>query len=360
VRRRTIYALVLCASLTGAGCGTYSRRGLEPAQAVPVAQALTQRALALSRNQEERILALDPNHVTGKDIREVLAHAPAPRIINIHGGVATVIPRMVSFSEFLLGMGYPGASITNPADGTYTFSCYESSDKIAGCIAWYYEQEGLRPALIGHSQGGFQVVKVLQKLAGLTASRLAVWNPLTWQKEDRHEIVDPLTGSRRPVVGLQVAYAASLGAGGLTRLLPNQWDMCGRLRSIPDSVDEFAGFYKGMDLLGGDFLGYGAANKFKPVGHAVVRNIALPSAWKHGRIPETSHLVKSQAIIDRINDYCPPQEAFFRVETTAETLDPETLFLPWAADVWYSLKKHWVLELQRRIRAQRAKGHGDG
>jgi hypothetical protein len=26
----------------------------------------------------------------------------------------------------------------------------------------------------------------------------------------------------------------------------------------------------------------------------------------------------------------------------------------WAADVWYSIKKHWVLELQRLIRARNA------
>jgi hypothetical protein len=26
----------------------------------------------------------------------------------------------------------------------------------------------------------------------------------------------------------------------------------------------------------------------------------------------------------------------------------------WAADVWYSVKRHWVLEAQRLIRARRA------
>jgi hypothetical protein len=87
----------------------------------------------------------------------------------------------------------------------------------------------------------------------------------------------------------------------------------------------------------------------------LVRNVALPSAWKHGRIPDTKHLLAHPEIIDRINDYRPPAQPSFRVEATDETLDPETLFWPWAADVWYGLKKHWVLELQRRIRAQRAK-----
>src|SRR2546426_5634640 len=40
-----------------------------------------------------------------------LFRSPAPRIINIHGGIAPVQLRMVSFSEFLVGMGYPRSSI---------------------------------------------------------------------------------------------------------------------------------------------------------------------------------------------------------------------------------------------------------
>ena len=355
--RKSLRMLLLAGLTALAGCGTYPRVGLDPARARVIATAVQQRTTTLSQEQEDRILVLDPSRVTEQDIRTVLTNAPAPRVINIHGGVASVIPRMVSFSEFLMGLGYPGGSITNPGDGTYTFSCYESSEKIAGCIAWYYEQEGLRPVMVGHSQGGFQVVKVLHKLAGKAANPLAVWNPLTWEKEDRCVIRDPLTGRSRPVVGLQLPYVTALGAGGLTRVLPNQWDMMGRLRTIPDSVEEFTGFYKGMDLLGGDYLGYGSANKFKASGTAVVRNIQLPSAWQHGRIPDTAHLLKSQATRDRINHYRPPESADFEVPANADTLNPEALYLPWAADVWFSLKKHWVLELQRWIRAQRAMRH---
>lgn len=354
---RTVPILLLGGWLALAGCGTYHRAGLAPASARTLAEGLQRRTQGLSRGEEERILALDPNRVTEADLRGVLAHAPAPRVIILHGGVASVIPRMVSLSEFLMGMGYPGASITNPGDGTYTFSCYESSDMIAGCIAWYYEHEGLRPVMIGHSQGGFQVVKVLHKLAGNTATELAVWNPLTWEKEPRSAICDPLTGATQSVVGLRLPYATALGAGGLTRVLPNQWDMIGRLRTVPDSAEEFTGFYKGMDLLGGDFLGYGSANHFKASGTAVVRNIQLPSAWRHGKIPDTAHLLKRQAIKDRINAYQPPETLNFVVPANPDTLDPETLYLPWAADVWFSLKKHWVRELQRWIRAQRAIRH---
>jgi hypothetical protein len=159
-----------------------------------------------------------------------------------------------------------------------------------------------------------------------------------------------LTGKRRPVVGLQLPYASAIGAGGLTRLLPNQWDMCLKLRKVPDSVEEFTGFYKGKDLLGGDFLGYGPANHFHATGQALVRNVRLPSAYKHGAIPDTKHLLESQQIRDWINSYH-PRSGSLETPKLDVTFDAESKHILWAADVWYSLKKHWVLELQRLLRA---------
>jgi pimeloyl-ACP methyl ester carboxylesterase len=233
---------------------------------------------------KQRLLALNPEHVSDADVRETLAQAPAPHIINIHGGIAPVQRRMISFSHFLTGMGYPESSLTNPSDGTYSFSCYEDADLIAGMIAWYYERDGLRPMMVGHSQGGMQAIKVLYRFADAD-EQLVVWNPLTWQPEDRHEIMDPLTGRLRPVVGLTLPYVSAVGSGGPTRLLPNQWEMTGKLRDIPDTVEEFTGFCKGLDLLGGEFLGYGPANEYQASGTARVRNVWLPSSYDHGRTP---------------------------------------------------------------------------
>jgi hypothetical protein len=344
--------LTLCAAVFLAGCGNFHRRGLAPALAHQIELTSVRHDIRLPQELEDRILALDATNVTARDVHDVLSHAPAPRVINIHGGIAKVIPRMVSFSEFLIGMGYPALSLTNPSDGTYSFSCYESSEKIAGVIAWFYEREGLRPMMVGHSQGGFQVVKVLYKLAAKPSAKLHVWNPLRWEKEKRCEIMDPLSGQRRPVVGLQLPYVTSVGAGGLTRVLPNQWDINLRLRTIPDSVEEFTGFCKEHDLLGGDFLGYGPANHFKSRGKAVVRNVWLPREYKHGEIPNTKHLLKSQQIRDWINNYRPAPEPI--VTPTLDTqFDADSSHILWAADVWYSVKKHWVLELQRLILAKR-------
>ena len=353
---RWLSLLTVGAAVLLAGCGMYHRQGLAPARLLDVEQALAGRAARFAPELAPRILALDATNVTAQDVREVLAHAPAPRVLNIHGGVARVIPRMVDFSEFLIGMGYPAASLTNPSDGTYSFSCYESGEKIAGVSAWFYEQEGLRPMLVGHSQGGMQVVKVLHLFAGKPPARLHVWNPLTWEPEPRCDILDPLSGRRRPVVGLHLPYATAVGAGGLARILPNQWDMLLRLRTIPDSVEEFTGFCKGSDLLGGDFLGYGPANHFKASGTAVVRNVWLPSEYKHGEIPNTKHLLNDPKLVDWINRYRPTHEPVARPKLVVQ-FDGDSSNILWAAEIWFNLKKHWVLELQRLLRAQLAKPH---
>jgi hypothetical protein len=303
--------------------------------------------VSLKPDIEEKILALDPEHITEKEIQEVLAHAPAPRIINIHGGIYPVYLLMASFSEFLVSMGYPEKSVRNPADGTYSYSCYMDSEKLAGLIAWHYEREGMRPMIVGHSQGGIQAVKVLYELAGKFGDDLNVWNPLTEEEEERTSIIDPLTGAVQPVVGIKVPYATAVGAGGFTRLLVNQWSMNGKLRSIPDSVEEFTGFYMGLDIAGGDLLGFGSMNKFKANGKANVRNVRLPLGYNHITVPGTKHLAESREIRDWINNYIPSEEPELTV-----TFQSSSKHILWAADVWHSIKKHWVLELQRMVRAR--------
>jgi pimeloyl-ACP methyl ester carboxylesterase len=348
--------LLLGVAFVLSGCATQKSSTVER-QTANAQPALDPRPLMLDPEPplspaiQAKIMALDPENVSQKEISEVLAHAPAPRIINIHGGILPRHANMNSFSEFLIGMGYPAASIRHPNDGNYTFGYYHKSDMIAGLIAWYYETDGLRPMLVGFSQGGFQAMRVLHKLAGDSVARLSVWNPLTEASEERYDITDPLTGKIRPVIGLQVSYACVAVAGGLGRWLPNQWDMNDKLRKIPDSVEEFTGFQKGLDPLGGDYLGYGASNDYKATGSAIVRNVRLPSAYGHASIPDTRHLAKDPAIRDWLSHYRP-------TDTPADTPQLDMKFsadsshILWAAEVWYCIKKHWVLELQRKIRAQ--------
>ena len=69
---------------------------------------------------------------------------------------------------------------------------------------------------------------------------------------------------------------------------------------------------------------------------------------------QPEHLLKSQKIKDWINAYQP-------VPTPNEDVnvqfDADSKHILFAADVWHSVKKHWVLELQNLIRARRALTH---
>jgi len=65
-------------------------------------------------------------------------------------------------------------------------------------------------------------------------------------------------------------------------------------------------------------------------------------------VPVTSHLAESQETKDWINQYVPSEAPQVNVKFQSSSSN-----ILWAADVWHSIKKHWVLELQRVIRAKR-------
>ena len=164
-----------------------------------------------------RLQALDPENVGASEVAEVLAKVPAPRIILLQGSFGVV--SMDPFAEFLIAMGYPAERIANPRDRRRSTASSMDSRQLAGMLAWYYETEGMRPLLIGHSQGGMLAIRVLYDLAGAFGDAIPVWNPLTDEAEPRTDFVDPRTGELRPVVGLRMPYAAAIATGKLPRLL---------------------------------------------------------------------------------------------------------------------------------------------
>ena len=343
--------LCLGLALLTTGCARLNLHPLKPDEAAEVERTAINGIYKLTRDAENRILALNPNDVTDADVRGPLKDAPAPRMINIHGGIRPVHLITAAFAKFLVGMGYPERAVKHPGNGAYSISCYEDAQLIAGVIPWYYEHEGMRPMIFGQSQGGMQAVKVLQRLAKPPGGQLEVFSPLTWKPEGRTEITDPLTGKSRPAAGVSVAYVASLGAGGVTRALPNQWEMMGKLRAVPNTVDEFTGFYLGLDWLGGDNLGFGKANRFRSTGSAKVRNVELPASYSHVFSPQLTHLLKNQEAMDWINHYEQTETPKHPMELKGDTRN-----ILFGADIWQSMKKHWVIELQRLIRARRARG----
>ena len=108
---------------------------------------------------EDHILALDPEHVSLNGRARCIGVRTPPQIMNFHGGIYPVHLAMQDFAGFLVEMGYPAERIREPATQSFSYSPYQSSDKLAGKVAWFYEQQATRVMLIGHSQGGMQVVK---------------------------------------------------------------------------------------------------------------------------------------------------------------------------------------------------------
>ena len=355
---RLAAALVVATAIAAAGCATQppastpagpvAAPGSAPAQAKVAPNPF---AAVPPPAIRDRLLALDPDHISTRDVRETLAKGPAPRIILLHGGLFPVYLLMKSFGVFLTRMGYPESRIRGPGNGGWSYSPYDDSAKLAGIVAWEYEHDGLRPMLIGHSQGGVQAVKILDELAGNFAPSLRVFDPVTGEFEDLTTIVDPYTHHERPVVGLSVAYASVVGAGGLAFLMPNQWSMVDRLTTIPDTVDEFTGFSIDSDPVAMDYPG--SIDLYHPNGTAKVKNVELPSHYSHIFVPEVASLALEPEVRDWIDAYVPGGKH----DTSSLPADAQDHVL-WAADVWYSIKRHWCLEAQRLVRAFLAARHG--
>ena len=302
-----------------------------------------QGSLSVTPELEVRILALNPHAVSEREVAEVLSKCPAPRVFSFNGSVPIVT--MESFGRFLVRMGYPEASIRNPSNGSYSYSSYRNSVEMAGMVAWYYEKEGMRPMVIGHSQGGVLSVMILHELAGAFREKIEVINPYTGQSENRNSIIDPLSGEELPVVGLKVGFASAIATGKGMRFVLAQWDMLNRLRKIPDTVEEFVGFHLQNDLISGTLFGVGQGDQYYPVGSAKVHNIVLPRESTHLGVPLIEDLAKNDQTRAWINSYGPSNEPLH----PPPAFEGETRNILFAAEVWFNIKKHWCLELKRWI-----------
>ncbi len=341
-----LFAVILAALVAGCAGLQYSNG---PAAVATRPSEPVLKTVALDRALEDRILALDPDRVTPEDVRDTLSKAPAPRIILLHGGVFPVHLAMTSFAQFLIAMGYPEARIKHPGDERWSHSPYEPSERVAGMIAWFYEHEGVRPMMVGHSQGGMQAIKVLHDLAGTFAPSLAVWNPIVEQPEPRTSITDPITGRDLPVVGNKVSYTSAVGAGGPSGVLPNQWSVITRIREIPDTTVQFDGFFIGIDWFAMTFTETGVPRFASASGKVEVRNVVLPAGYLHVTVPTTHHLPGNPTFREFLDSYRPIGER--PNETTMPGSYSDNVL--YAAENWYMIKRHWAREAQRFVRARR-------
>jgi hypothetical protein len=280
--------------------------------------------------------ALDCANVSAADVRDVLARAPAPRIVLLQGSVPLVT--MAPFARFLIAMGYPRARIADPRTGELSESSFMRSDVLAGELAFDYEHTGMSPMMIGHSQGGMLVIRTLYEFAGAFSPAIRVVDPATAEALDRTTIVDPYTGRTRGVVGLRVAYGAAIATGWLPRLMLGQWSMLSRLRVIPDSADDFTGFILPNDPIEGNLFG---DHDYEASGSAHVRTVVLPGSYHHVTLPRVAHLAADPAMRAWI-DAWRPGDAMAPPAGDASNLVHAT-------DIWYSVKRHWCIQAQRLL-----------
>lgn len=297
--------------------------------------------LSLDAATAAQLGALQPDAISAADVRSVLGQVPAPRIIALHGSVPLVTMR--PFAQFLVAMGYPAAQLRHPADGSWSYSSFVSSRELAGAIAWHYERDGIAPLLIGHSQGGMAAIRALHELAGAFDRSVPVYDPAAGEVLARTTIVDPLTGIERPVIGLQVPYAAAIATGKGMRVMLLQWDMLERLRRIPDTVEAFDGFF----IPGDPFTAFdGDDDRYRAIGSAEVRNVLLPAATTHVGAPLTAHLAVqpvTRAWIERFDPRAPAP--------LPPAPDIDTSNLVHAAYIWHGVKRHWCRGAQRLLAA---------
>src|SRR5688572_11829627 len=116
----------------------------------------------------ERLQALDCARVSARDVAGTLTHFSAPRIVALQGSVPIVT--MAPLLAFFEAMGYPAERVVQSGPNPRSRSSFVDARRIAGELAWHYEREALVPMLIGHSQGGMIVVKLLHELADARTS----------------------------------------------------------------------------------------------------------------------------------------------------------------------------------------------
>ncbi len=284
----------------------------------------------------QQLSRLDCTRVTAADVADVLRLAPAPRIVLLQGSVAFVT--MEPFARFLIAMGYPEERLRNPRDGALSYASFVDAAALAGALAYDYEQTAEQPMLIGHSQGGAVVIRVLHELAGTFGNPLAVVDPATGNALPRTTIVDPFTHESRPVTGIRVSFAAALATGWLLRVLLGQWTILPHLRTIPDSVNEFTGFDLPNDPIAGNLLG---VSPYVAAGSARVRNVLLPAEYSHVGLPLVDRLSSVPTLRAWIDAWHPGSQA---------PIPPgDTTNLVHAADLWYSVKRNWCEQAQRLL-----------
>ena len=249
--------------------------------------------------------------------------------------------------EFLIAMGYPGKQMRDPRDGKLSQRSFGDSLHWAGTLAWYYESEGMMPMLIGHSQGGMMAIRILYELDGAFHDAIPVWDPLAGAALAAHD--DSRSAHRRHAsgqgteVGLCSSHgdgqadAGSSGSMGHDRQVAP--DSRHRHRISPDS--RFRGIRSREHLA--------TLSPMPPSApRACATSSCRPAPVTCG-LPDTS-ASRHQCGHARAGS-TPDRLSCTRRRPRLPSVDTSNIVH--AADIWYSVKKHWC-----RVRAAAAAQSG--
>ena len=314
---------------------------------------------ALSQDPElsRRILGLDPNRVSQRDISDILSKGPTPWLMTI----APLPPWSVEFLnliKFFVKSGYPANRIGDPRSNDYRIDWRERPEIIGGMTAWFYENDGMAPILIGWSGGGILAVHVLHTLNGSPdTEKVRMVSARTGEIEERTWFRDFHTGERRPMSALRIPFAAALAAGGLGRYVqPKIWPIVHGLHQVPDTVHEFLGFKSPQDIFGTDMLngsdaGFVEANRFQAMGSANVRSIMTDDSYDHFWVVHCNELLETPEGTVWVQNYRPDSSHGHRdYRHTIEFSFIEGKRNLFCGEIWHAVKKHWALSAQRVAR----------
>ena len=197
------------------GCATHAAA---PAAAARRTPAPSPRAVTLDRAPRTASSRSIPTHVTRRRrAAGPLANAPdAARSCCCTAASIRCTCIMVSFGHFLVGWAIRKTRIRDPGTARLVVQPVRGRASASpGIVAWHYEHDGMRPMMIGHSQGGMQAVKVLQELDGaLRQGRCPCSIRGRRRVEDAHDDRRSAHAARR---GRCVGLSASLRVGGRRR-----------------------------------------------------------------------------------------------------------------------------------------------
>ena len=201
------------------------------------------------------------------------------------------------------------------------------------------------PMLIGHSQGGMIVVKVLHDLASVAGRRAdSGMEPAARRaraahhdRRSAHRRIAPghrIEGRLCDCAGHGIAAAAAARTMGHPSVAARRAGLGRRLHRVFDSLGSDRGHRREP------------RRRIGATGTARVRNVVLPASYSHIALPRAAHLAAQPSTRAWIDGYRPGTSAPIPA-------DADTSNLLHAADIWYSVKQHWC-EGAKRLAARAA------